>query len=54
MGRGRKKGREKTTVFFNLLESKIIFTENVVGYYNLENDCCNLPDGNSLKRKSGL
>lgn len=40
--------------FFYLLESKIIFTENVVGYYNLEGDHCNLPVGNSLKRRAGF
>lgn len=49
MGRGREKGGEKTTDIFNLLESKIISTENVVGYYNLENYFCNLPVGDSLK-----
>lgn len=54
MGRGRKKGEEKTTVIFSLVESKMIFTENVVGYYTLENYFCNLPVGNSLKLKSRL
>lgn len=53
-GKRKEKRKGKNNSIFNLLESKIIFTENVVGYYNLENDCCNLPDGNSLKRKSGL
>lgn len=49
-----KRGGKNNSNFFYLLEYKIIFRENVVGYYNLENDYCNLPVGNSLKRKSGL
>lgn len=56
-GRGGKWGEQPTVTFFfffYLLESKIIFTENVVGYYNLEGDHCNLPVGNSLKRRAGF
>lgn len=51
---GKKEGVKTNSNFFYLLESTIIFTENVVGSYNLENGCCNLPIGNSLKRKSRL
>lgn len=51
--KGKNRGGKNNSNFY-LLESRIIFTGNVVGYYNLENYGCNLPVDNAPKAKHRL